>query len=347
MRRLLLARGERPLLVLAPVAFARRSFTDTEPLAAKEWYLEADNAWSFWPTAPTLAPVRVAVIDSGIDGSHPEFTGRIVAAKSFVGGSPYTDEQGHGTFVAGEIAANPFNQVGMAGLAFNAQLLIAKVVVGRRLGAAEGRGCGDPLGGRQRRARHQPEPRRGARPAQLQPRHLFAARAGGHRLRVRQGRGGGRRGRATGPSRRARPGRTPTIRRLCRTSSASRRSGRTARCPAYSNRDAIFVDMAAPGDNIFSTIPQSLTTAGCADGPYSDCGPTEFRDAIGTSFAAPQVSAAAALILGQDPSLRPDQVTWLLERSAADESAANGCTAVPARPRRPTPAGAGSTSRRR
>ena len=100
--------------------------------------------------------------------------------------------------------------------------------------------------------------------------------------------------------------------------------------PAYSNRDAIFVDMAAPGDNIFSTIPQSLVDVRAAPTvPYSDCGPTEFRDAIGTSFAAPQVSAAAALILGQDPSLRPDQVTWLLERSAADESAANGCTLCP------------------
>ena len=40
---------------------------------------------------------------------------------------------------------------------------------------------------------------------------------------------------------------------------------------------------------------------GCADHPYSDCGSFEFKDAIGTSFAAPQVSAAAALLLGEDP----------------------------------------------
>ena len=68
------------------------------------------------------------MIDSGIDGTHPEFAGRVVAARSFVGGSPYRDDQGHGTFVAGEIAANPFNGSGIAGLAFNARLLIAKVV---------------------------------------------------------------------------------------------------------------------------------------------------------------------------------------------------------------------------
>ena len=101
--------------------------------------------------------------------------------------------------------------------------------------------------------------------------------------------------------------------------------------PDYSNRDAIYIDLAAPGDNIFSTIPLSLAQAGCADGPYSDCGPLEFRDAIGTSFAAPQVAAAAALLLGQDPKLRPEQVAWLLERSADDESAANGLPAVPPR----------------
>src|SRR5262249_18674809 len=86
------------------------------------------NAWSFWQAQPQLFPVKVAVIDSGIDGTHPDLTGRVVAAKSFVGGSPYTDEEGHGTFVAGEIAANPANMVGIAGLAFNARLLVAKVV---------------------------------------------------------------------------------------------------------------------------------------------------------------------------------------------------------------------------
>ena len=112
-------------LVLPALAHA---FDNLEPLAAKQWYLAQDNAWTYWPAEPDLAPVNVAVIDSGIDGTHPEFVGRIAAAKSFVGGSPYQDEQGHGTFVAGEIAASPFNGVGIAGIAFNAHLLIAKVV---------------------------------------------------------------------------------------------------------------------------------------------------------------------------------------------------------------------------
>jgi serine protease len=112
--------------LLAPAAAL--AFQNTEPDAAQQWYLTQDNAWSFWPEMPTLAPVRVAVIDSGIDAGHPEFAGRIVAGASFVGGSWKTDTCGHGTFVAGIIAANPSNGLGIAGIAFNAKLLIAKVV---------------------------------------------------------------------------------------------------------------------------------------------------------------------------------------------------------------------------
>jgi subtilisin family serine protease len=96
--------------------------------------------------------------------------------------------------------------------------------------------------------------------------------------------------------------------------------------PDFSNRDAVYNDLAAPGDGMFSTVPTNLVTAGsgCTE-PYSDCGPPEFRNAIGTSFAAPQVSAAAALLLGVQPKLRPEQVSYLLERSAADDTPATGC----------------------
>ena len=93
------------VLVLAAlvVPALAAAFPNTEPLAAKQWYIEHDAAWDFWPTMPQLYPVKVAIVDSGIDGSHPDLMGRVIAARSFVGGSPYRDDDGHGTFVAGEI----------------------------------------------------------------------------------------------------------------------------------------------------------------------------------------------------------------------------------------------------
>ena len=204
----------------------------------------------------------------------------------------------------------------MAGLAFNAQLLVAKVVSAGRVGAAEGRGCGDPVGCRQRRPRDQPEPRRCARPAQLQPRHLLAARAGRHRLRVRQGCGGRRRGRERARSRRSTPwsyADYPAALPHVVGVSAIRQDGSV---PSYSNRDAIFVDVAAPGDNIFSTIPQSLTTAGCTDGPYSDCGPDRVprRDRHVVRGAAGLRRGRAHPRPGPDAHARPGLVAARAER---------------------------------
>ena len=94
---------------------------------ARQWYLGRDHALDTFDAAKQLFTVRVAVIDSGVDLGHPELKSRIVAHRSFVGGT-VADTLGHGTFVAGEIAAAPDNAVGIAGIAFPAQLLIAKVV---------------------------------------------------------------------------------------------------------------------------------------------------------------------------------------------------------------------------
>ncbi len=317
------------LAVLAALAVpaVAAAFGNTEPYAAKEWYLDQDQAWSFWPTMPSLAPVKVAIIDSGIDGTHPDLIGRVVAARSFVGGSAYRDEQGHGTFVAGEIAANPTNALGMAGLAFNARLIVAKVVAadgevslpaevaGIRWAADQGArvinlslgGVRDPLN--PSLDTYSPLERAAVEYAYSKGAVVVAAV------------GNGTQSPSTPWRYAAYPAALPHVIGV----SAVRRGGSV---PDYSNRDAVYVDVAAPGDNMFSTIPANLVAgdSGCTDA-YSDCGPIELRDAIGTSFAAPQVAAAAALILGVDPLLTPDQVGYVIERSADDSSTLSGCGA--------------------
>jgi subtilisin family serine protease len=309
------------------------AFGNTEPLAAQQWYLAQDRAWTYWPQQPTLAPVKVAVIDSGIDYGHPEFAGRILAGRSFVGGTWKRDTDGHGTFVAGLIAADPSNNQGIAGLAFNAKLLIAKVVppddsgvnLQAEVGAirwAVGEGAqviNLSLGGQRdpqdlRLDTFSPGERQAIEYAVSKGVVVVAAV-----------------GNCTeSPScpwvYADYPAALPHVLGV----SALRENGTV---PDYSNRDPVFVDVAAPGDGIVSTVPRNLVDAtepDCAGTPYSTCGPSEFRHAIGTSFAAPQVSAAAALLLGEDPKLTADQVVWLLERSARDVNTASGCPICPA-----------------
>jgi subtilisin family serine protease len=66
--------------------------------------------------------VRVAVIDSAIDGRHPDLAGQVSVSADFVRGRPSAPEQ-HGTAVAGVIAAIADNNLGMVGVAPRARLM--------------------------------------------------------------------------------------------------------------------------------------------------------------------------------------------------------------------------------
>lgn len=84
-------------------------------------HLEQAHRWA------TGKGVKVAVVDTGADLDHPDLRGRIVKANSFVdrGDQTFTSDI-HGTAVAGVIAANANNQVGIVGVAPQAELFILK-----------------------------------------------------------------------------------------------------------------------------------------------------------------------------------------------------------------------------
>ena len=105
----------------------RPAFVPADPLHTRQWYLGQVRAFDAWAEPPPFAGPLVAVIDSGIDAEHPEFVGRIRAYRSFVGGRALTDQDGHGTFVAGIVGAR-HNGLGIAGIAFGSELVVAKVV---------------------------------------------------------------------------------------------------------------------------------------------------------------------------------------------------------------------------
>jgi len=81
-----------------------------------------------WEKGFTGRGIKVAVVDTGIDYEHPDFSGRILAYTSFVGGDG-KDDHGHGTHVAGIIAGSGEASGGKyRGVAPEALLLSAKVL---------------------------------------------------------------------------------------------------------------------------------------------------------------------------------------------------------------------------
>jgi hypothetical protein len=307
----------------------RIAFTPTDPLASKQWYLQQDHAFDFWPEAPNLPVVKVAVVDSGIDITHPDLASRVLLSRSFVGGS-VADIKGHGTFVAGEIAASLNNAEGIAGVGFPAELIVAKVVrpdgtisleaeaSAIRWAADEGaRVINLSLGG----LRDPRDPSLDTYSSVEAAAIDYAASKGAVLVA------------AVGNSDQAPvepwpfasyPAALPHVVGV----SSLAQDGSVS---SFSDRDAVFNDLAAPGEDIFSTLPRALThdNIGCVDQGYSDCGPPDYRHPQGTSFSAPQVSAAAALLIAEDPSLAPDQVATFLERSADDVNSSTGCSACP------------------
>jgi hypothetical protein len=101
----------------------------------------------------------------------------------------------------------------------------------------------------------------------------------------------------------------------------------TGNVPDFSNRDGVFNDISAPGAGVFSAFPLAITSQRpqCVDQGYSDCGPDDYRNPEGTSFAAPQVSAAAAVLFAVAPTLTNGQAAAILEHTADDVNAASGC----------------------
>jgi len=79
------------------------------------------------------AGVTVCIVDTGIDRSHPDLQANIAGGKNFVAkgtlvdSSKWSDDNGHGTHVAGTIAAID-NTIGVVGVAPQASLLVAKVL---------------------------------------------------------------------------------------------------------------------------------------------------------------------------------------------------------------------------
>jgi subtilisin family serine protease len=104
--------------------------TPNDPMFQQQWALTTVHAPAAWDAETGRRNhVVTAVLDTGVDASHPELLGHIRAGGDFIDGDANpADEFGHGTAVAGVIAASANNKLGVAGISWGTTVLAERVL---------------------------------------------------------------------------------------------------------------------------------------------------------------------------------------------------------------------------
>lgn len=93
----------------------------------KQWAIPKIKAPQAWQVTSGDADVVIAVLDTGINCNHEDLDGKVMARVNFTDSPTCDDIYGHGTHVAGIIAATANNGIGIAGLAYDCHLMNVKV----------------------------------------------------------------------------------------------------------------------------------------------------------------------------------------------------------------------------
>ncbi|MEM7127133.1 MAG: S8 family peptidase [Chloroflexota bacterium] len=106
-----------------------------DSLYSQQWGLSAIHAPEVWAITQGSANVVIAVIDTGIDLGHPDLESELVAGEAFTRrSSTAQDDNGHGTHVASIAAGATNNQLGVAGVAWQARIMPIKALNSRGSG---------------------------------------------------------------------------------------------------------------------------------------------------------------------------------------------------------------------
>lgn len=116
------------------VAYAQPNYryhllrTVNDPLSTFQYALNKINAYGAWDVTTGNSNIKIAIIDSGVRLSHPEFAGRVLPGYDFFNNdSDPSDDVGHGTHVAGIAAAAGDNGEGISGVCWQCSILPIKV----------------------------------------------------------------------------------------------------------------------------------------------------------------------------------------------------------------------------
>jgi len=260
-----------------------------------QWGPAAVSAPAAWGVTLGNSGIVIAVVDTGVDDSHPDLASKIAGEYSYVGTT--RDGFGHGTHVAGIAAGATNNDVGVAGMCPSCRILSVKVLDDQGSGYMS-----DVASGIAYAASH------GARVISLslggnsrsETLHSALDYALANNALPVCAMGNDSSGSNT-PE--------PAYWHDCLSVIATDQNGVKASFSNYGMK----ADVAAPGVAILSTMPTYPVTLNTKYG-YA----LNYDALSGTSMATPMVSGIAGLVLSQNPTLTPKQVAGIIMASSGD-----------------------------
>ena len=110
-----------------PDFVAKKVESPNDPYYSSQWGLPKIKAEGGWDKTHGGDLALVAIADTGIDDSHPDLSGKVIKRANFTWDSD-VDGDGHGTHVAGIVAATTNNSLGVASLGYDSKLISVKVL---------------------------------------------------------------------------------------------------------------------------------------------------------------------------------------------------------------------------
>jgi thermitase len=104
----------------------KKNSTPNDPFYSSQWYLPKISMPDAWSQFTGTAIVKIAVIDSGVNKSHPDLSGVLLSAgeRDYVDYDGSADDvDGHGTLVAGIIGAIRNNNIGISGVSSSIRII--------------------------------------------------------------------------------------------------------------------------------------------------------------------------------------------------------------------------------
>jgi hypothetical protein len=99
------------------------SFTPNDPYFGSEWHAAKIGAPGAWDSTRGSG-VTIAILDTGVDGTHPDLAAQLVPGWNFYANNSSTsDPHGHGTWVSGTAGGTDNNGIGVAAIAGNAKIM--------------------------------------------------------------------------------------------------------------------------------------------------------------------------------------------------------------------------------